>query len=222
MSLPATHQAIIDALIKDLQKANTHDPLQYCANYFNQKLESERSAHLPAKLATNSTTNGKMADTAGPFDKRSPFGASTNPHSIEEEDEERDTFGSPTNATFKSPRGAERSSPFSASPFGAAAAGGAAGGLFGNWLGSSANEEADSSAQQAPANYAAGRRTSVSAESMQPDADSGNWKPPKHHKNHDQLERLKVVPGEVRPYVLDVSWEDAEGKSRFQRIPVGH
>jgi len=191
MSLPATHQAIIDALIKDLQKANTHDPLQYCANYFNQKLESERSAHLPAKLATNSTTNGKMADTAGPFDKRSPFGASTNPHSIEEEDEERDTFGSPTNATFKSPRGAERSSPFSASPFGAAAAGGAAGGLFGNWLGSSANEEADSSAQQAPANYAAGRRTSVSAESMQPDADSGNWKPPKHHKNPDQLERLK-------------------------------
>ena len=39
---------------------------------------------------------------------------------------------------------------------------------------------------------------------------------------HDQLERLKVIPGEVSPYVLDISWEDAEGKSRFQRIPVGH
>jgi hypothetical protein len=39
---------------------------------------------------------------------------------------------------------------------------------------------------------------------------------------HDQLKRLKVLAGEVRPYVLDISWEDAEGKSRFQRIPVGH
>lgn len=39
---------------------------------------------------------------------------------------------------------------------------------------------------------------------------------------HDQLERLKAVAGGVRPYVLDISWEDAEGKSRYQRIPVGH
>ena len=39
---------------------------------------------------------------------------------------------------------------------------------------------------------------------------------------HDQLERLRVVAGKVSPYVLDISWEDAEGKSRFQRIPVGH
>jgi DNA-binding response OmpR family regulator len=40
--------------------------------------------------------------------------------------------------------------------------------------------------------------------------------------DHDQLERLRVVAGEVSPYVLDISWEDPEGKSRFQRIPVGH
>jgi hypothetical protein len=38
----------------------------------------------------------------------------------------------------------------------------------------------------------------------------------------DQLERLRVNPGEVSPYVLDLSWEDVEGKTRFQRIPVGH
>lgn len=38
----------------------------------------------------------------------------------------------------------------------------------------------------------------------------------------DQLERLLVNPGEVSPYVLDLSWEDPEGKSRFQRIPLGH
>lgn len=39
---------------------------------------------------------------------------------------------------------------------------------------------------------------------------------------HDQLERLKVMAGEERPYVLDISWADGEGKTRYQRIPVGH
>jgi hypothetical protein len=39
---------------------------------------------------------------------------------------------------------------------------------------------------------------------------------------HDQLARLKVAAGETKPYVLDISWEDAEGKTRFQRVPVGH
>jgi hypothetical protein len=38
----------------------------------------------------------------------------------------------------------------------------------------------------------------------------------------DQLGRLRIKAGEVSPYVLDISWEDAEGKTQFQRIPVGH
>jgi hypothetical protein len=38
----------------------------------------------------------------------------------------------------------------------------------------------------------------------------------------DQLARLKAIAGEVKPYVLNISWQDTEGKSRFQRIPVGH
>jgi hypothetical protein len=38
----------------------------------------------------------------------------------------------------------------------------------------------------------------------------------------DQMARLKVIAGEANPYVLDISWEDAEGKARFQRIPVGY
>ena len=40
--------------------------------------------------------------------------------------------------------------------------------------------------------------------------------------NQDKLERLKEITGATRPYVLDISWEDADGKSRYQRIPVGH
>ena len=38
----------------------------------------------------------------------------------------------------------------------------------------------------------------------------------------DQLGRLKLIAGEANPYVLDISWEDPEGRARFQRIPVGH
>lgn len=38
----------------------------------------------------------------------------------------------------------------------------------------------------------------------------------------DQMARLKVIAGEFSPYVLDISWENAQGKARFQRIPVGH
>lgn len=39
---------------------------------------------------------------------------------------------------------------------------------------------------------------------------------------HDQLRRLRAVDGKEKPYVLDISWEDEEGKTRYQRIPVGH
>ena len=40
--------------------------------------------------------------------------------------------------------------------------------------------------------------------------------------DYDQLGRLKVIASEANPYVLDISWENEEGKTRFQRIPVGH
>jgi len=38
----------------------------------------------------------------------------------------------------------------------------------------------------------------------------------------DQMERLKLIAGQANPYALEISWEDAEGKMRFQRIPVGN
>ncbi|HXQ33604.1 MAG TPA: hypothetical protein VN843_06245 [Anaerolineales bacterium] len=38
----------------------------------------------------------------------------------------------------------------------------------------------------------------------------------------DQIGRLEVVAGAIKPYVLDISWEDADGKMQFHRIPVGH
>jgi len=38
----------------------------------------------------------------------------------------------------------------------------------------------------------------------------------------DQMARLKGIAGQANPYVLDISWQDPEGKSRFQRVPIGH
>ena len=38
----------------------------------------------------------------------------------------------------------------------------------------------------------------------------------------NKLERLRVVAGQASPYVLHISWDDAEGKKRFQRIGAGH
>jgi hypothetical protein len=40
--------------------------------------------------------------------------------------------------------------------------------------------------------------------------------------DRDLLGRLRVIAGAANPYVLDISWQDIDGKSRFQRIPVGH
>ena len=39
--------------------------------------------------------------------------------------------------------------------------------------------------------------------------------------DHDQLERLKLIAGRANPYALEISWEDPDGKMRFQRIRVG-
>ena len=40
--------------------------------------------------------------------------------------------------------------------------------------------------------------------------------------NGDHLQRLQTIDGKANPYVLNISWQNPEGKTRFQRIPVGH
>jgi hypothetical protein len=40
--------------------------------------------------------------------------------------------------------------------------------------------------------------------------------------DHDQMEQLKLLAGQANPYALEISWEDPEGKMRFQRIAVGN
>src|ERR1044072_288597 len=45
-----------------------------------------------------------------------------------------------------------------------------------------------------------------------------NGKPARDER--DQMDRLRAIAGEANPYVLDISWQNPEGKTRFQRIPI--
>jgi cAMP-dependent protein kinase regulator len=117
----------------------------------------------------------------------SPFGANTNPFGSSRldtgvmqrvaEEDENDTITSPTTPHF----------------------GHSGGSLFRPPFGGDASSETEQSGLRSPSNpegypaqYNFGRRTSVSAESLKPAADSyDNWTPPVHPKTPEQLDRLK-------------------------------
>jgi cAMP-dependent protein kinase regulator len=213
MSLPLSYQNEVNALNREILKEEPKDILQYCANFFNRRLESQRAEFLLAQ-GHRDTEGGKMAASAfpgtNPFGPCNNFGSNRGVQSIEEEEEADDHVGSPTDATFKSARSGQSgsgSSPFTnSSPFGGAAGGGRSmfSGAFGG--GDSNGNVPDESAtgppssfrggadsDSLPTNYATGRRVSVSAESMNPNADSGDWKPPSHPKTSEQIQRLRIA-----------------------------
>lgn len=214
MSLPVSYQNEINALNREILKEQPRDILQYCANFFNRRLESQRTEFLLAE-GQFAAEGGKMATSAfpgtNPFGQSSSFSSNRGVQSIDEEDEEHDQVGSPTDATFKTARAGQAgsaSSPFSSSsPFGGATSGGGSSMFSGPFGGGDSNGNVpDESASgppssfrggaggdSLPANYATGRRVSVSAESMNPNADSGDWKPPHHPKTPEQIQRLKTA-----------------------------
>lgn len=116
----------------------------------------------------------------------SPFGANANPfggdrsqpdtmHRVIEE-EEQDTVASPTTGSFVPGASAGFSNVF----------GGDASGDTPPTIRSPPNPDSY------PAQYNFNRRTSVSAESLKPSADTyDNWSPPFHEKTPDQISRLK-------------------------------
>lgn len=110
-------------------------------------------------------------------------GSSGNIHNVAEEDEHG------TDPTSRVPAGSDSANPFSGSNSNFS---------FGQ------SSSADSKPPQAfrlgvnegdgglPSNYHMTRRTSVSAESLNPSAADDNWKPPFHAKTADQIDRLKA------------------------------
>ena len=217
MSLPDSYQNEIQALNREILKEEPKDILQYCANFFNRRLEAQRAEFLLSS-GHQRKDGGKMAASAfpgtNPFGQQGSFGSERRVQSIEEE-EETDQIASPTDASFKTGRaGADSAtSPFnSSSGFGGAGGAGLFGGPFGGGGGSGGGADGSngnapgestwappnsfpggSGSDSLPANYATGRRVSVSAESMNPNADSENWKPPHHPKTDEQIQRLRTA-----------------------------
>jgi cAMP-dependent protein kinase regulator len=151
---------------------------------------------------------GKMV--AGSKDQN---GGGAGVHKIEEEDENE--VASPTNPTFRSAKSGTAGSASSGNPFsGGGGLGGTAGGNagafgrnpFGPSSGGIDEDHEDNSTPPAsfrptggsnggfPSNYALGRRTSVSAESLNPTSSgSDSWTPPFHSKTPEQLARLQTA-----------------------------
>ncbi|EMC92480.1 hypothetical protein BAUCODRAFT_116124 [Baudoinia panamericana UAMH 10762] len=217
-NLPHDFLREISTLEREVLKHSPSDILQFCANFFHRRLESQRAEF---HLQQRHSSGAGMAESS--FPGSNPFGGSTERaggggpgvaspfsptssapavggggsgmHALAEEEEH--DFGSPTATSF-SPSARE----VSVGP------GGETFGTFGfsssNTTSSrsnpppSASASASSSSMDAPQsfpnNYHLGRRTSVSAESLAPaSADDTHWKAPAYPKTPDQLARLRTA-----------------------------
>lgn len=199
MSLPSAYLTEIESLSQEIRSSQPTDVLQFCANYFSRRLETERAGFLTSSrnrsyrsvspgapnrpnMASN-TFPGRLGSNLNPFGgdgsgighEQASSGTITK---VEEEDED-DAI------KFKSPSSPQLGVSRDIPSFGASFGGDATGGAF-----------PPSSFKPAsggfPEHYGMGRRTSVSAESLNPTASSNdNWSPPYHHKTQEQVARLK-------------------------------
>lgn len=208
MSLPSDYTNEISTLNREVLKNAPKDILQFCANFFQRRLESQRAEFL---LGQRHSTQPGMAESS--FPGNNPFGTTSNApgqaagamHSVAEEEEH--DFASPTAASF-APHVRDPSSPSprapAAAPTDPSSDSSNTFGSFGNFgFGSAiASRSGDPPAaatagamdhpQSFPSNYNMNRRTSVSAESLAPaSADDQSWKAPQYPKTQDQISRLR-------------------------------
>ncbi|KAJ1018528.1 hypothetical protein NDA16_004810 [Ustilago loliicola] len=66
MSLPANYTALLNDLNRDVARARPNDPLQFCANWFNSKLEEQRRHHLSSSAPSYPHSNN--LPSLGPSD----------------------------------------------------------------------------------------------------------------------------------------------------------
>lgn len=206
MSLPSIYTNEITALEREVRKQQPNDVLQFCANFFQRRLESQRVDFLLHESHSSQTgmAENTFPGSANPFGATSSGSSSTSAtntsrsippttgmQSLAEEDEH--DFASPTASSFP-PNVRDNT-----------AATSSAGG-FGNFAfnpSSTPRTDPPSSAtsgamgsppESFPNNYNLNRRTSVSAESLAPSAaDDSNWKAPSFPKTSEQESRLRAA-----------------------------
>lgn len=153
MPLPAEYTHLLNDLNRDVMRAAPSDPLQFCASWFNAKLEEQRKSFLQGR-DVSSVTGGAVASIPPEVNMQS----------------------APDVAPSSAAASTSSSGPFAtANPFGAPLS---APSSVSSFLAPDADDSAE--AEEAfvpPPTFNLGRRTSVSAESMAPSslsaADSG-------------------------------------------------
>ncbi|QIX01263.1 hypothetical protein AMS68_006780 [Peltaster fructicola] len=200
MSLPSSYSNEIEALSREVRKQQPSDVLQFCANFFQRRLESQRAEFV---LTQHHSSQTGMAESTFPGSSN-PFGATNNSsaaatsrsippatgmHSVAEEDDEHADFASPTASSFP-PNVRDNSSSNSGSTFGNFA--------FNPSSSGTQQQQSQSPAmdnpQSYPKEYNLNRRTSVSAESLAPSAaNDTNWKVPSFPKTSEQESRLRAA-----------------------------
>ncbi|KAM0454682.1 hypothetical protein ACHAPV_005566 [Trichoderma viride] len=198
MSLPEAYQLEIQALNKQVLQTCPSDILQFCADFFNSRLATERAASIslfrdrgtPSPRFPPSPTNPHFGMMSSQFS--SPFGANANPFGGSSSNP--NPFGgsaSPMSSSVMHRVVEEDESDNHLAPGGS---------LFSGAFGGDASTEAPPTLRAPPttdsypAQYNFSRRTSVSAESLKPSADGyDNWTPPFTEKTPEQVERLKYA-----------------------------
>lgn len=194
MSLPSSYLHEIKALDREIIKSSPNDILQFCANFFNRRLETQRAGLLLSKTLHSQTPGTSSTMAGSTFPGRlgvghNPFGGEVRNESSEQaatmrgvaEEDENDIVTSPTTAHFGANINDDSQT--------------------GDYFGGDGFREGPPSASRSafldvkdgfPSNYGMGRRVSVSAESLNPTASSNdNWSPPFHQKTPEQMARLK-------------------------------
>lgn len=187
MSLPSDFDNEINALRREYERSKPTDILQFAANHFLRRLEAQRAEHLLA--STHSSQKG-AAMAQSTFPGTNPFVSSDRGmQRIGEEDEHEQPLGSPKADVAPASSGTTANTAsgqdLSFGSFGAF--------NFGGNSGDSGNRMPPlGGSSSLPNNYNFNRRTSVSAESMNPaDTESENWSPPNHPKTDEQMKRLR-------------------------------
>jgi cAMP-dependent protein kinase regulator len=198
MSLPREYLDALNELNRDVQLQQPADVLQFCANFFLLKLEEQRKQLLSAgELQRGASGNG--ANDEGPLLFKQPF-TNDDPHSKSHDAHDpHDPHSQPKEkeqGIFKTgfEVGEENKSTINATvdPF----ASNDNGDQFhrANAFAALQARRTSQSVQPVPHNipttFNANRRTSVSAETLNPDGIKDDWKPPVIPKTTDQLERL--------------------------------
>lgn len=214
MSIPAAYEREIQALESRVRLEKPTDILQFCAEHFFRRLADERAQNFntfntftrqspspeparkspspspsqiipaaPAAMSSAATFSSPFAVNWNPtggtsgVDSRKDMGPSSSTDLMDViEEDENDTVTSPTAPSFSLSNTGGRRTPFGQD--------GSSDGPSG--LRSPPNPDSY------PPQYNFGRRTSVSAESLKPNADNNdNWTPPTFPKTPEQLGRLK-------------------------------